>query len=173
MDIRDDGCDIEKCTTGGAWSTENKWTVWYHSVKDNNWTKESYEKIFTMSNLGDYEILKKSVKKIHLQNCMLFIMKGDILPIWEDPENIDGCSLSFKITSKDIVKDWNDIILNIITSDIFLKDSRNINGLSISPKKEFNIVKIWTKNKIQKYSDIYTEYGKNYSERNVIIKSHK
>ena len=62
-------------------------------------------------------------------------MKKDILPIWEDPENIDGCSLSFKISGKDVLKEWNDIILNIITEDIFLKDIHNINGLSISQKK--------------------------------------
>ena len=155
------------------WGTKYSWTLWFHSVTDNDWTKESYKKLFEIHNLGDYEILKDSFSKIHLQNCMLFLMKGDILPIWEDPENIDGCSLSFKISGKSVVKEWNDIILNIITEDIFLTDTHNINGLSISPKKEFNIIKIWTKDSVKKYSDLYKDYGKLFSDKNILIKPHK
>tara|TARA_Y100000768_G_C23884331_1_gene636827 strand:- start:253 stop:732 length:480 start_codon:yes stop_codon:yes gene_type:complete len=154
------------------WDTDHKWTLWYHSVKNNNWDKDSYKKLFSIQNLGDYEILKNTVQRVHLQNCMLFLMKGEILPIWEDPENVNGCSLSFKISGKDVLNDWNMIILNTITSDIYLKDHQNINGLSISPKKEFNIIKIWTKDKVKKYSEHYKEYGTNYSEKNIIIKSH-
>lgn len=155
------------------WRIEKKWTLWYHSVKDNNWNKESYNKIFTIGNLGDYEMLKECIKKIHLQNSMLFLMKEDILPLWEDPENINGCSISFKISGEDILDDWNDLLLNVITGDIFLKENHNINGISISPKKEFNIVKLWTKDKVNSYNNTYKEYGKKYCEKNMIIKSHK
>ena len=94
-----------------SWNTENRWTVWYHSVKDNRWTPDSYKKIYTINNMGDYEILKESIKRVHLQNCMMFIMKEDILPIWEDPENMAGCSLSFKITGGEVVSEWNNMIL--------------------------------------------------------------
>ncbi len=154
------------------WATENRWTLWYHSVKDNNWTQDSYKKIFTISNLGDYEILKVILKKTHLQNSMLFLMKDEILPIWEDPENIDGCSVSFKIVGNDVVNEWNDIILSVITNDILLKEENNINGISISPKKEFNIVKLWTKDIIKVYSEGFKEYGTCFCDKNVIIKPH-
>lgn len=155
------------------WNTRYPWTLWFHSVSDNNWDIDSYNKLFTINNLCDYEILKDCIKKIHLQNCMLFLMKDNILPIWEDPENINGSSLSFKILGKDVVKSWTDIILYTITEDINLNENHNINGLSISPKKEFNIIKIWTKDSVNKYSDLYKEYGKIFSDKNVIIKSHK
>ena len=155
-----------------VWKTRHRWTMWYHSVKDNNWTQDSYKKIYTINNLGDYEIFKDSIKRIHLQNCMIFIMKEDILPIWEDPENLDGASLSFKITGNEIVDEWTDIILNVITEDIYLTGEHNINGVSISPKKEFNIVKLWTKDMVKKYSSTYKEYSTNYCDKNVIIKSH-
>lgn len=165
--------NINETETIENWNTGSRWTLWFHSVKDNNWKKESYKKIFTINNLGDYQILCNILKKIHLQNCMLFLMKDDILPIWEDPENINGTSISFKITGEDILKDWNDIVLNVITNDIYIQSINNINGLSISPKKEFNIVKIWTKDKINSYKDNYKEYNKNICEKNVIIKPHK
>ena len=55
----------------------------------------------------------------------------------------------------------------------YLKDIHNINGLSISPKKEFNIIKIWTKDSVKKYSDLYKDYGKVFSDKNILIKSHK
>ena len=32
-----------------------------------------------------------------LLECMFFIMKNDIAPVWEAPENIDGGCFSFKI----------------------------------------------------------------------------
>ena len=27
---------------------KNKWIIWYHSINDNNWKKNSYKKIFVM-----------------------------------------------------------------------------------------------------------------------------
>ena len=37
---------------------QSKWTLWYHSITDNKWTKESYKKIMNINNLLDYQFLK-------------------------------------------------------------------------------------------------------------------
>ena len=133
----------------------DKWDIWYHSITDNNWSKDSYKKIFTIENLLDYKYITDTYQQNHYQNGMFFCMKEDIFPNWEDPDNRNGGCLSFKIPSVKIIEEWNDLLLKCI-KELTLKDNNDeINGISISPKKEFNIIKIWFKNHGFKYEDIF------------------
>ena len=103
---------------------------------------------------------------------MLFLMRNDIYPLWEDPENIEGCCVSFKIPSKDLVKTWNECILKIICEEIH-KNSENfneLNGISISPKKEFNILKLWLRSNIKKYTEMFHEFGLHINEKGFLVK---
>ena len=47
----------------------------------------------------------------------------------------------------------------------------NINGISISPKKEFNIIKIWFKCKIKNIDDYLNIDNKYINSKNVLIKN--
>ena len=133
----------------------DKWDIWYHSITDNNWSKDSYKKIFTIENLLDYKYITDTYQQNHYQNGMFFCMKEDIFPNWEDPDNRNGGCLSFKIPSVKIIEEWNYLLLKCI-KELILKDNNDeINGISISPKKEFNIIKIWFKNHGFKYEDIF------------------
>ena len=77
-------------------------------------------------------------------------MREDVFPTWEDPDNRDGCCASFKIPLKDINDIWSKLIENIMCENIHteIDNYLNINGISIAPKKEFNIIKIWFRNNI-------------------------
>ena len=77
--------------TDSNYPLNSEWNLWYHSIKDTRWTKESYKQIYTLKNLYDYKIMEELFQKNYLQNCMLFLMRNDIYPLWEDPENIEGC----------------------------------------------------------------------------------
>ena len=133
----------------------DKWDIWYHSITDNNWSKNSYEKIFTIENLLDYKYITDTYQQNHYQNGMFFCMKKDIFPNWEDTDNRNGGCLSFKIPSVKIIEEWNNLLLKCI-KELILKDNNDeINGISISPKKEFNIIKIWFKNHGFKYDDVF------------------
>ena len=50
---------------------------------------------------------------------------------------------------------WKLLLQNILCENIHknIEKYDNINGISISPKKEFNIIKIWLKEKKYNYSD--------------------
>ena len=96
---------------------ENKWTLYYHLINNNNWDINSYEKLCTIDSIDslinhynfiDEEICKKS---------MLFLMRENINPIWEDDNNINGATYSFKIQNKIIENVWKNIS-NDLLNDI-------------------------------------------------------
>lgn len=127
------------------YNLNTKWTLWFHSINEKDWSIKSYQKILEINNLFDLNILINTVESNHLQNGMFFVMKDDILPIWEYPDNREGYSLSYKIPGSFLKDNWNLILLKMFNEDIFNNEDKSnlVNGLSISPKKEFNIIKIW------------------------------
>ena len=129
---------------------ENTWILWNHLIDDKSWENSSYKKIYTIDNLFDLKSFKDILNTEHLQNSMFFLMRKDVFPTWEDPDNRDGCCASFKIPLKDINDIWLKLIENIMCENIHteIDNYLNINGISIAPKKEFNIIKIWFRNNI-------------------------
>ena len=151
----------------------NKWVLWYHSINDTNWGKGSYQNIFAINNLYDYQYILDTFKQDHYQNGMFFCMKEDIFPNWEDPNNRMGGCLSFKVYSKNIVNEWNILLLKCITGSIMKNKNNTINGISISPKKEFNIVKIWFVDNNEDYKDNFIEYGNDFNLETSVYKKHE
>lgn len=152
-----------------------QWCLWYHSIKNTNWKNNSYKNIYDISNACDIKFLNDNIQKIHLQNSMLFIMRGNIFPTWEDPDNRHGCCISFKISNK-VLKEQFDLIMNHILSDDILKDKTDteyINGFSISPKKEFNIIKLWLRNQGENYEEHLNIYEPFFMKGKGLIKKHE
>ena len=152
---------------------DNPWILWSHSIDDNNWKKKSYKKLYKINNLYDYNILKDIINTNNLQNTMLFLMRENIYPMWEDPENRMGCCASYKIPNDNILETWNKLTLNSICENIMktIKDCKDINGISIAPKKEFNILKIWFKTNIEDMNKVQ-EFSPYIIESNCRIKKH-
>ena len=123
----------------------DKWCLWYHSINDTTWKNNSYKLILEINNLYDFKIMLDNIKNEYFHNSMLFLMRKGIFPNWEDINNIQGSCISLKINIRDILKQWELLISLIITKRLFNTEdkNKNINGLSITPKKEFNIFKIW------------------------------
>ena len=130
---------------------QTSWILWNHKLNDNNWKNNSYKNIFEINNLYDYKFLENIMTLQNLQNTMFFLMRKDIFPTWEDPDNRDGCCASFKVPLKDIRNIWIQLVIDIIRENIHIDKNKYdiINGISIAPKKEFNIIKIWFKTDIK------------------------
>ena len=122
------------------------WILWYHDPNDLNWDISSYKIVSTIKTITDfwntYEFLKNNV----IENSMFFIMREGILPLWEDAKNVNGGCWSFKISKGSIKKYWSELSIFLLGENITKKE-RLINGLSISPKKTFCIIKIWNSDK--------------------------
>lgn len=124
------------------------WVLWFHAPKDENWDLESYKKIMTIETIEDYWKCHLLLTERMAPEGMFFLMKDGIDPIWENTENKNGGCWSFKFNKKNVYNDWIRLSSLIVSENITKTNSNEeINGISISPKKSFCIVKIWNKNK--------------------------
>jgi Translation initiation factor 4E (eIF-4E) len=127
---------------------KNKWSLWFHELFDNDWSIKSYKKLYTFDNIAEFWILYNNIISLH--NGMYFLMKNDILPIYEDKNNINGGYWSIKISNENILKTWIDLSIELIRGNL---DKKNIiSGITLSYKKKFYIIKIWITNK--KYNNL-------------------
>jgi len=151
---------------------ETSWILWNHDLKDNNWNNDSYKKIYTINNLLDYKILNEKITTNILQSSMFFLMRNNIFPTWEDKNNKNGCCASYKIPSKNIYDSWNKLVLNIISENIHnnIENYKYINGISIIPKKEFNLIKIWFSKNIKNIDSIININNDFINNKNCRIK---
>ena len=121
------------------------WTLWYHLPSDNNWNVDSYKKVIEVSSLEETCDLTKQLNELYITNCMFFFMKNNIFPVWEDQANKNGGCFSFKIQNRQVFDVWNNLIFLILGNTLF--DDENhmklVNGITISPKKYFCIIKVW------------------------------
>ena len=123
----------------------NKWNLYYHLVNNNDWSINSYINLISFNTLEKIIENYKYIDEDIIKNTMLFLMRENINPIWEDENNINGACYSFKIQNKNIFNIWNNISYCLVSENLLSKDTDKINGISVSPKKYFCILKIWIK----------------------------
>ena len=150
------------------------WTLWYHIPNDKNWSKDSYKRIMDIKTIEDYWTIHNNLKPKHLENGMFFLMRDNIFPLWEDTHNINGGCWSFKIDKKKIYNTWIELSISLLgenlTNDI--NNSNNINGITVSPKKGFCILKIWNSDKKKSNTSLIKNNIPNISLKECIYKSH-
>ena len=127
-------------------SLNDKWDLYYHLPQNNDWSLSSY--VVIKNEISDLESIIKINEKMHdniIKNCMLFVMKNGITPMWEDKQNRNGGCFSYKINNKFVVDVWKTLFYLMCGNSICVKPEHNkhVNGITISPKKNFCIVKVW------------------------------
>jgi len=129
--------------------TNDKWNIYYHLPHDNDWSISGYKIIMSdINNLEQIQSLTNTITENIVKNCMLFVMRHNVKPIWEDPLNKDGGCFSYKVSNKFVYNVWNDLFKSLCGESLSdeNKIAKKINGITISPKKNFCIVKIWFTN---------------------------
>jgi hypothetical protein len=127
----------------------DKWTLWAHLPHDTDWSMKSYKKIYTFRHVEEVIAVSETIPNILVENCMLFLMRDSIKPMWEDERNRKGGSFSYKIT-KNISSVWKNLVY-VVSGGTVSKQNEFVNsvtGISISPKKNFCIIKIWMTNRL-------------------------
>lgn len=129
-------------------SLSDTWILWAHLPHDTDWSIKSYTKIFEFNTLEQAVTITEMLPPKLIVNCMLFLMRKGINPIWEDERNRNGGCFSYKIINKDVPGAWKQMSYLLVGET--MSDNINIlsyiNGITISPKKNFCIMKVWVAN---------------------------
>jgi translation initiation factor 4E len=133
---------------------ENNWTLWFHNINNNDWSINSYDKVFRFNNIEDFITLFRKIN--NFSAGMFFLMKEDIEPIWENEHNKKGGYWSFKVLKKNINQIWYTLSSQIIGNNCLNNQDTHdlITGITLSPKINNCIIKIWFSN-IQSKIDIF------------------
>jgi len=149
------------------------WTLWGHLPHDTNWGADSYINLCTFDTVEELLALDSLLEERLVKNCMLFLMRNNISPTWEDKLNRTGGCFSYKIPNKFVKNVWTLLSYTVVgeTSTKNQKLANIINGITISPKKNFCIVKIWTNTCSYKNPDIITTIP-NMDSHGCLFKKH-
>ena len=152
----------------------DKWTIWAHLPHDTDWSITSYKKIYTIDSVEGAIAISETMPDVLVKNCMLFLMREGIKPIWEDPKNRQGGCFSYKISNKNVFEVWKDLSYVLVGESISNQSSfvANVTGITISPKKNFCIIKIWMSSCANQNPAIVTNDVKNLTSQGCIFKRH-
>lgn len=137
----------------------DSWCLYFHDPNDTHWGKTSFVRITDMSSIetfwGVHGIMSS---KLHLG--MFFLMREGIFPLWEEPDNRQGGYLSLKIPKNRVAHVWTELC-GLVLGEVILREPartekwNQINGISVSPKKSFSIIKIWLRSKDMRDAALY------------------
>lgn len=125
----------------------SEWNIWIHKNSSNDWTLNGYNKIMTIKTIADLWNFINNFNKLNYMNYQFLIMRNQITPIWEDPENAHGgaATLIIRISDKNLLNIWEDICLLTINEQI-CTDMSDVNGISFNLKDDLTVIKVWNKN---------------------------
>lgn len=149
-------CDEEKCEEGDVHNLNRKWILWSHLPQNPDWTLKSYKQLYNLNTLEDVVAVLNIIPDILLTSCMFFFMREGITPLWEDVKNKDGGCFKYRIINKHVPQTLKHMIYTLVgetlsSNKLFLQ---NVTGITISPKKKFCILKVWTSNCDFQNSDV-------------------
>lgn len=124
------------------------WYVWIHKNSSKNWTLSGYDRIMKISNITDFWNFINNFNKINYMDYQIFIMKENITPIWESPENENGgaASLRLKLSDKNLLRIWEDMCLYTLNDQICTLPMQ-VNGISFNLKNDLTVIKVWNKDR--------------------------
>ena len=152
----------------------HRWTLWAHLPHDTNWAASSYKKIFEFDTAEEAIAIFEVLPPKLVMNCMLFLMRSGIVPMWEDSQNRNGGCFSYKIANKNVHEVWKELCYVVVGGSVSQQSSfsSNVTGVTISPKKNFCIIKIWMSTCANQNPSIVTEDVKGLASNGCLFKKH-
>jgi hypothetical protein len=153
---------------------QHKWNLWSHLPHDMDWSSNSYKNIYKFTTVEETIAITDSLPEALVKNCMLFVMKDGIMPTWEDPLNRNGGCFSYKVSNKHVCEAWRELTY-VLVGETISNNSQFVNavtGITISPKKNFCIIKIWMTNCEHQNPTVVTQDVKALSSQGCLFKKH-
>ena len=120
------------------------WVLYFHDPDNADWSESSYKRIHTISTAQDWIQAELSISSLWNKG-MFFLMREHIRPMWEDDYNKNGGCLSFKVNKPEAGLYWFHLGCKTVGESLCKKSgwSQQICGISISPKRNYCILRIW------------------------------
>ena len=111
----------------------DKWNMYYHLPTNKSWDLASYTVL--MDNINSVENVIELNNKINdyvVRNCMLFVMRAGITPMWEDPKNRNGGCFSYKVNNRFVCEVWRQLFKLLCGESLCINQSlyKHINGIT-------------------------------------------
>jgi hypothetical protein len=124
----------------------DKWVLYHHLPSNKDWTLSGYE--IVMNDIDSIEktvVLNETIPEDMIKYSMWFLMRKGVTPLWEDPTNVTGGNFSYKVVNKNVFEVWKNLFYMLCGGTLCVDPANNkyLNGITISPKKNFCILKIW------------------------------
>ncbi len=145
--------NLEINTSGNDIPLLHNYVLWVHSINDNDWSINGYKRLYIIKNVSDFWKLFNNIHKLNFRNNNFYFMKPNVQPIWEDESNRHGGICSLRIELDHALKVY-ELLCIFLACEKLVGDISDINGISITPKNNWAIIKIWNKDKNKKISEL-------------------
>lgn len=127
------------------------WVLWYHDPNNSDYSLESYIKVLEIQTPADFWTIVEAISMESWNSGMFFLMREGYRPLWDAPENDKGGAWSKKVDASDTHNVFVDCMVHAIAEKMLKSNNDTIVGVTLSPKGQFHIIKIW--NTITSVSD--------------------
>ena len=122
------------------------WTLYFHEPEDKTWTPESYKRICPVASWEALGSVLREMGPHRTVNGMMFAMRGDTSPLWENKANIRGGSYCIKVSRQGSMEAYQRYLAAAALGIASTDPANIIVGVTMSPKKGFCIIKLWNAN---------------------------
>ncbi len=119
------------------------WFLWFHDPNNADYSESSYTPIMKVESVDDLWSLLKAIPLSSWNTGMFFFMREGYRPLWDVPENDKGGAWSKKVDAADTYKVLEDCIVHCFADKMLKQNNDCVVGVSVSPKGQFHIIKIW------------------------------
>lgn len=158
----------------------HRYVIWYHSVTNNSWERDSYKNLCEQlpnkcaETIGDIAKVYASFQN-NVKAGMFFVMRENIFPKWEDPANAQGGFWSFKVSKHSANETWLSLTASFIGGTLLNDPSKmdEITGISVSPKISNCVMKIWNRDRSFNSMDVFTNTIPYLEPNSLLYKANK
>jgi len=95
---------------------------------------------------------------------MFFLMREHVFPCWDDKYNIDGGCVTLKVPKPEVHNVWAYLTARLVDNALLKgeeegEDASIVNGISVSPKSYYCIVKVWLAREVDAQRDLNLPRG--------------
>ena len=119
------------------------WTIYFHSPEETKWTLNTFINLGSMKTWHQFWSIMEVLKTESFSEGMFFLMRDPSPPLWESHYHIRGGCYSFRCHKKNVAEIFVDYMIAAMINTASVDPKNFVNGLSISPKRGFNIIKVW------------------------------